>query len=94
MKKFKDYTKSRTSFKKERNPNKGSGSRGWVHIDITAPNEELADKMEEELVELGYSSAEYGDDLGNGGYIFTMVIDSRDLKEFNEDYNKIKNKLK
>ena len=65
-----------------------------MHIDITAPNEELADKMEAELVDLGYESAEYGDDLGAGGFLFSMMVDSRDLKEFNQDYNEIKKRLK
>lgn len=86
---------SRRTFKKSRNPgtNQGAGTRGKVQFDITAPNEELADTMEAELVELGYESAEYGDDLGSDGYLFSIVVDSRDLKDFNADYKMLKTKL-
>lgn len=96
MKTFKEYLfEARKGFKKSRNPgtNQGAGTRGKVHIDITAPTEDLANQMEEKLVELGYESAEYGDDLGEGGYVFTMVVDSIDMKEFNQDYNQIKKEL-
>jgi hypothetical protein len=63
-------------------------------MDIVAPSEELADKMEAELINLGYTSAEYGDDLGAEGFLFQMMIDSSELKQFNQDYTRIKRELK
>jgi hypothetical protein len=91
MKSFKDFITERKGFKKTRNS--GVVTRGKVVIDITAPNEELADRMEELLVDEGFDSAEYGDDLGSGGYLFSMVINSNEMKDFNFYYNKFKKEL-
>ena len=85
--------KPRTTFKKEINKNGGTAERGVVHVDITAPNEELADLMEAKLVEIGYESGEYGDDLGAGGYLFSIFVRSSEMKEFNRDYSNIKKNL-
>lgn len=94
MKSFKEYLNEAKGFKKIRNPNKGAGTRGKVHIDIIAPNEELADKMEAALMDEGFESAEYGDDLGSDGYLFSMMVNSNELKDFNYFYNKFKKEIK
>jgi hypothetical protein len=79
-------------FSKSVNKNDGYGVRGIVHIDIIAPNLELADKMEHELVELGFDSAYCGDDIGNG-FVFSMMIETKEIKDFNKAYRDLKNKL-
>ena len=94
MKSFREYLTEAKGFKKSRNPNQGSGRRGVVHIDIIAPNEQLANKMESALVEEGYESAEYGDDMGSDGYLFSMMINSSELKEFNSVYDRLKKEIK
>lgn len=83
----------RSSFKKVRNTNSGCGRRGIVHIDITAPNEKLADMLERMLIEEGFQTGQYGDDLGDDGYLFSMFIPSNELKDFNYLYNKFKKEL-
>jgi len=81
------------NFSKSVNKNDGCGVRGKVHIDITAPNIKLADEMEKKLIEIGFESAHCGDDIGNG-FVFSMMIETNEIKDFNKAYKELKNKLK